>query len=96
MGDVDAIRQKIIEELLEASESSLDPSEIEPGTNLRDDLGLDSLQAVTVVMAAAYSWSLMLQSIRWLISGLPGNTVPQAAALAPAGIRRGDPVKTSR
>lgn len=51
MGDVDAIRQKIIEELLEASESSLDPSEIEPGTNLRDDLGLDSLQAVTVVMA---------------------------------------------
>ena len=51
MGDADAIRQKIIEELLEASESSLDPSEIGPGTNLRDDLGLDSLQAVTVVMA---------------------------------------------
>ncbi|MFQ5350927.1 MAG: acyl carrier protein [Thermoanaerobaculia bacterium] len=51
MGDADAIRQKIIEELLEASESSLDASEIEAGTNLRDDLGLDSLQAVTVVMA---------------------------------------------
>jgi acyl carrier protein len=47
----DAIRQKIIEELLEASESSLEASEIEAGTNLRDDLGLDSLQAVTVVMA---------------------------------------------
>ena len=51
MGDADAIRQKIIEELLEASESELDPSEIEAKTNLRDDLGLDSLQAVTVVMA---------------------------------------------
>ncbi len=51
MGDADAIRRKIIEELLEASESSLDASEIETGTNLRDDLGLDSLQAVTVVMA---------------------------------------------
>ena len=51
MGDADAIRRKIIEELLEASEASLDASEIEAGTNLRDDLGLDSLQAVTVVMA---------------------------------------------
>jgi acyl carrier protein len=51
MGDADAIRQKIIEELLEASESGLDPSEIGAETNLRDDLGLDSLQAVTVVMA---------------------------------------------
>lgn len=51
MGDADAIRRKIIEELLEASESSLDASEIEAETNLRDDLGLDSLQAVTVVMA---------------------------------------------
>ncbi len=51
MADADAIRQKIILELLEASESSLDASEIEAGTNLRDDLGLDSLQAVTVVMA---------------------------------------------
>lgn len=51
MGDADAIRQKIIEELLEASESKLDPSEVKAETNLRDDLGLDSLQAVTVVMA---------------------------------------------
>ena len=51
MGDVEAIRQKIIEELLEASESSLEASEVEAGTNLRDDLGLDSLQAVTVVIA---------------------------------------------
>ncbi len=51
MGDADAIRQKIIEELLEASESKLDASEIEAGTSLRDDLGLDSLQAVTVVIA---------------------------------------------
>ena len=51
MGEADAIRQKIIEELLEASESELDASEIEAKTNLRDDLGLDSLQAVTVVMA---------------------------------------------
>ena len=51
MADADAIRQKIIEELLEASESSLEASEIGAETNLRDDLGLDSLQAVTVVMA---------------------------------------------
>lgn len=51
MGDGDAIRQKIIEELLEASESSLEAADIGPATNLRDDLGLDSLQAVTVVMA---------------------------------------------
>ena len=39
----DAIRQKIIEELLEASESSLEASEIGPGTNLRDDLDLELL-----------------------------------------------------
>ena len=51
MADADAIRQKIIDELLEASESELDASEIGPETDLRDDLGLDSLQAVTVVMA---------------------------------------------
>ena len=51
MGDGDTIRQKIIAELLEASESTLDASEIGAGTSLRDDLGLDSLQAVTVVMA---------------------------------------------
>ena len=51
MADADGIRQKIIDELLEASESELDASEIGPETNLRDDLGLDSLQAVTVVMA---------------------------------------------
>ena len=51
MGDAAAIRRKIVEELLEASESSLDASEIGTDTNLRDDLGLDSLQAVTVVMA---------------------------------------------
>ena len=51
MGDADAIRSKIIEELLEASESDLEASAIGPDTNLRDDLGLDSLQAVTVVMA---------------------------------------------
>ena len=35
MGDADAMRQKIIEELLEASEASLGASEIQPGTNLR-------------------------------------------------------------
>ena len=51
MADADAIRQKIIDELLEASESSLDAADIGAATNLRDDLGLDSLQAVTVVMA---------------------------------------------
>ena len=51
MADADSIRQKIIEELLEASESSLEASEIGAETSLRDDLGLDSLQAVTVVMA---------------------------------------------
>jgi acyl carrier protein len=51
MGDVDAIRRRIVEELLEASESSLGASEIQSGTTLREDLGLDSLQAVTVVMA---------------------------------------------
>lgn len=51
MGDTDAIRQKIIEELLAASESDLAASDIGSDTNLRDDLGLDSLQAVTVVMA---------------------------------------------
>ena len=51
MGDAEAIRRKIIDELLEASESELDASEIGPETDLRDDLGLDSLQAVTVVMA---------------------------------------------
>ena len=51
MGDADQIRQKILEELLEASESELESSEITADTDLRDDLGLDSLQAVTVVMA---------------------------------------------
>lgn len=51
MGNADQIRQKILEELLAASESSLEASEIDAQTDLRDDLGLDSLQAVTVVMA---------------------------------------------
>lgn len=51
MGDADQIHQKILEELLAASESSLAASEINAQTDLRDDLGLDSLQAVTVVMA---------------------------------------------
>lgn len=51
MGDADQIRHKILEELLAASESSLEASEIDAKTDLRDDLGLDSLQAVTVVMA---------------------------------------------
>lgn len=51
MGDADQIRQKILEELLAASESPLEASQIDAKTDLRDDLGLDSLQAVTVVMA---------------------------------------------
>lgn len=51
MGDADQIRQKILEELLAASESDMEASEITGDTDLRDDLGLDSLQAVTVVMA---------------------------------------------
>lgn len=51
MTEADAIRQRIIEELLEASESKLDPAEVGDDAHLRDDLGLDSLQAVTVVMS---------------------------------------------
>ena len=50
MGDAESIRQRIIEELIEASESSLAPSEVTDETHLRDGLGLDSLQAVTVIM----------------------------------------------
>lgn len=50
MADPDQMRQKVIKELLEASDSALDPAEITPQTKLGDDLDLDSMQAVELVM----------------------------------------------
>ncbi|MEE8138507.1 MAG: acyl carrier protein [Thermoanaerobaculia bacterium] len=50
MPDTDAIREQVIQKLLEASDLEIEASQVTPETSLRDDLELSSLQAVTLVM----------------------------------------------
>lgn len=46
----DSIRQKVIEQLIAASDEEIAPESVTDQTSLRDDLDLSSLQAVTLVM----------------------------------------------
>ena len=46
----DSIREKVIEQLIAASDEEIAPESITDQTSLRDDLDLSSLQAVTLVM----------------------------------------------
>lgn len=50
MTSADAIREKVIEHLLAASDEELAAADVTDATSLRDDLDLSSLQAVTLVM----------------------------------------------
>jgi acyl carrier protein len=54
----DHIRQKIIETL--AEEFELDPDQLTPEATLYDDLGLDSLDAVDLVVAMEKAFSVKL------------------------------------
>ncbi len=51
MPDEKAIRERVVSELIDATDSPLDAAAIDDDTHLRDDLGLDSLQAVTMVLS---------------------------------------------
>lgn len=46
----DSIRQRVIEQLIAASDEEIAPDSVTDQTSLRDDLDLSSLQAVTLVM----------------------------------------------
>jgi len=46
----DSIREKVIEQLIAASDEEIAPGSVTDATSLRDDLDLSSLQAVTLVM----------------------------------------------
>lgn len=46
----DSIRDKVIEQLIEASDEEVKKEDVSESTLLRDDLDLSSLQAVTLVM----------------------------------------------
>ena len=54
----DQIRQKIIETV--AEEFELDPGQLTPEATLYDDLGLDSLDAVDLVVAMEKAFSVKL------------------------------------
>jgi acyl carrier protein len=54
----DQIRQKIIETL--AEEFELEPDQLTPEATLYDDLGLDSLDAVDLVVAMEKAFSVKL------------------------------------
>ena len=50
MNDSDAIRDRVIGFILEASDEEVSAGEVRPETSLRDDLDLSSMQAITLVM----------------------------------------------
>lgn len=50
MADSLSLREEVIKLLVKASDEELDPASLDDSTFLSDDLGLNSLQAVTLVM----------------------------------------------
>lgn len=50
MTDSEAIRDKVVQTILDASDEEVRPEDVRPETLLRDDLDLSSMQAITLVM----------------------------------------------
>lgn len=50
MSDTDSTRDRIVQQLIAASDEEIDASKVTDQTTLRKDLDLSSLQAVTLVM----------------------------------------------
>lgn len=50
MSDPQAIPERVIRHILEASDEEVDAADVRPETSLRDDLDLSSMQAITLVM----------------------------------------------
>ena len=48
--DTAGLRERVVARLLEASDRRLEPAKVADDTTLRDDLGLSSLQGVTLAM----------------------------------------------
>ena len=50
MSDPQAIPDRVIRHILEASDEDVSAADVRPETSLRDDLDLSSMQAITLVM----------------------------------------------
>ncbi len=50
MKDIQTIRDRVIELILESSDEEVSAGDVRPETSLRDDLDLSSMQAITLVM----------------------------------------------
>ncbi len=50
MNNPKAIRDRVIQHILEASDEDVTPDDVKPETSLRDDLDLSSMQAITLMM----------------------------------------------
>lgn len=61
MQDADSIRAKVIEHLIAASDEDVKPEDVTEATNLRDDLDLSSLQAVTLVMDLEDEFAVVIE-----------------------------------
>ncbi len=50
MNNNQAIRDQVVQFILEASDEEVSTADVRPETSLRDDLDLSSMQAITLVM----------------------------------------------
>jgi acyl carrier protein len=57
----DSIREKVIEQLIAASDEEIAPETVTDETSLRDDLDLSSLQAVTLVMDLEDAFDVVIE-----------------------------------
>lgn len=57
----DSTRDKIVEQLISASDSEISPDSVTDESSLRDDLDLSSLQAVTLVMDLEDEFSVVIE-----------------------------------
>lgn len=57
----DSIREKVIEQLIAASDEEIAPETVTDETSLRDDLDLSSLQAVTLVMDLEDEFDIVIE-----------------------------------
>jgi acyl carrier protein len=61
MSDREDLESALIDRLLEASDAEVDPSTVGPDTRLKDDLGLGSLQAITLVMDLEEEYGMVVE-----------------------------------